>query len=139
MQLRQSFGLMQIVKLSVLTKERFKKNANRLFLKFIKKDCLANNHAEQSYFHKNNEGVGKMKRLDWLLVKFAVVFVSLAFFYGYGFENSSAQGGGKCNTSQACGGTFSCHCGDSDCGGCYIPNGQGGCGTCAGGGAEIIL
>lgn len=71
-------------------------------------------------------------RSSWLLVKLAFVFVSLVFFYGYNLYGVSAQKSG-CNTAQACGGWFTCGCGDSDCGGCYKPSGQGGCGTCANG------
>lgn len=80
-----------------------------------------------------------MKKVSWLFVKFGFVIASLIFLYGFDLHNVSAQQKG-CNKTQACsgGGVFSCHCGDSDCGGCYVPNGQGGCGTCAGGG-EIIL
>ena len=70
-----------------------------------------------------------MKKINRLLVKFVFVLVSLVLIYGYGFNNASAQKSG-CNTSQACTGWIWCTCGDSDCGGCYIPNGQGGCGTC---------
>ena len=78
-----------------------------------------------------------MKKIHWLLVKFAFIFVSLIFIYGYDLHNISAQGD-KCNTSQACTGTIYCNCGDSHCGGCYIPNGSGGCGTCAKG-SELEL
>jgi hypothetical protein len=78
-----------------------------------------------------------MKRINWLLVKFAFIFVSLVLIYGYDLHNTSAQGD-KCATTQACSGTLSCSCGDSHCGGCYIPNGQGGCGTCAKG-SELEL
>lgn len=39
-----------------------------------------------------------MKRTNWLLVKFAFVFVSLVVMYGYNLHNVSAQKSG-CNTS----------------------------------------
>lgn len=70
-----------------------------------------------------------MKKINWLLVKLVFIFVGLVFIYGYDLQNVFAQRG-NCNTSQACTGWVWCTCGDSDCGGCYIPGGQGGCGTC---------
>ena len=76
-----------------------------------------------------------MTKTQWLVAKFAFIFVSLVFISGFYLQDVSGQG--KCNTTQACTSTWTaCHCGDSDCGGCYIPNGQGGCGTCAGGALE---
>lgn len=89
-------------------------------------------------FQNTMEDIEKMKRINWLLVKFAFVLVSLVFIYGYGLHNVFAQRG-NCNTSQACSGTIYCNCGDSDCGGCYIPNGASGCGSCSKGSEEILL
>lgn len=78
-----------------------------------------------------------MKGTKRLLAKLALIFGCLVLIYGADLFNVSAQKSG-CNTSQACTRNWtSCHCGDSDCGGCYIPNGQGGCGTCAGGSVEV--
>ena len=73
-----------------------------------------------------------MKKTRWLLAKLAFVLASLVFIYAYDLPNVSAQRG-NCNTSQACTGWWWCTCGDTDCNGCFIPNGQGGCGTCTGG------
>lgn len=72
-----------------------------------------------------------MKRTNWLVLKLMFILAGLVLIYNLDLSHVSAQGD-KCNTTQACTSTWSsCHCGDSDCGGCYIPNGQGGCGTCA--------
>lgn len=73
-----------------------------------------------------------MKKRVSILAKCAFILIGLVSFYG--MHGVNAQVRPECN-SQACGGggIFSCYCGDSDCGGCYIPNGQGGCGTCASG------
>lgn len=72
-----------------------------------------------------------MKKSHWLAAKVAFVSLGLVLIYGLDLHNVSAQDRTDCNTTQACTGWFWCDCGDSDCGGCYTPNGQGGCGTCA--------
>ena len=73
-----------------------------------------------------------MKRIPWLLVKFAFILVSLVFIYGYNLHKVSAEG---CDTGLNCFSQNSlCQCIDGNCGGCFIPRGQAGCGKCSGGG-----
>lgn len=72
-----------------------------------------------------------MKKKNVIMVKFACVVLGLMFIYEYDLYKVSAQG--ACNTQQACTWNYpwgACYCGDSDCGGCYVPSGHSGCGTC---------
>lgn len=75
-----------------------------------------------------------MKKINLLVVKLVFVMASLILIYGYGLYDVSARLV-KCNETQACDGTWTggCNCGDTDCRGCFIPNGQSGCGTCSNG------
>lgn len=72
-----------------------------------------------------------MKMRNRVFAKFALVVFGFLILNGLVPYIVKAQKQG-CQGTQACTTTWtnSCHCGDSDCDGCYIPNGQGGCGTC---------
>lgn len=69
-----------------------------------------------------------MKRIR-IIVKTLLCVAAFTFSVGLDSYLVRAQKSG-CNATQACSGLIWCTCGDSDCDGCFIPSGQGGCGTC---------
>lgn len=71
-----------------------------------------------------------MKSFKFYLIKFVGSFLVFSSLILLNVIDLRSQRSGNCNESQACSGWFTCSCGDSDCLGCFIANGQGGCGIC---------
>jgi hypothetical protein len=87
-----------------------------------------------------------MKKPWWIVRIIVIVTASYCIFVPggtYTLPNVAAQGG-KCDTSTTCTRNTdnNCYCpvatiGGPGCTGCFIPNGNPGCGSCSGGPTEL--
>lgn len=83
-----------------------------------------------------------MKRVWWIARIAVIVAASYCIFApgGPSFRNAHAEEGGGCNTNTSCARNINnaCYCpeatiGGPGCTGCFVPNGNTGCGSCSGG------
>ena len=86
-----------------------------------------------------------MRKVWWVVRIAVIVAASYCIFVpggAYGLRNVQAEGGGGegCNTNTTCArnSNNNCYCpdvviGGAGCTGCFVPNGNPGCGSCSGG------